>query len=430
MPLTGNLFQSQLDQSSSPLLTTPSPLKQLPMTPQTPALGASLHTLPGAGGLNLSKLVSSLGGTAMTARPASALPAPAHATPVTSNDPSLRASAPSSSGWVQGVVRAAHQAGVDPVRAVAIALEESGGDPHAVGDQGSSYGLFQLHKGGALGSMPVTAAPGGAFDPYTNAMAVLPSWAKLGGGKGLSDSAALMQYYHGVGRGSSDTIPVQHALAKLDQARSLVQGASSTGGGAPSSGQSLMERTATQGTPGGGGLSQGTFGALLNYAAKIQKDALAGKAPDLGQVMQMVDPIMKAIMAPTGEVQAGHAPPVDPGSSGREHIATQAALSVLGTPYKWGGTDPNHGIDCSALVQWAWGKAGVPLPRTTYEQIKVGQSVPNLAAAQPGDILFPSAEHEMLYLGGGIAVESPHTGASVRQTNVVGRTFLAIRRPG
>lgn len=420
MPLTGNLFQSQLDATSSPLLTTPSPLKQLPMTPQTPALGASLHQLPGAGGLNLSKLVSSLGGTAMTARPASALPAPVHATPVTSNDPSLRASAPSSSGWVQGVVRAAHQAGVDPVRAVAIALEESGGDPHAVGDQGSSYGLFQLHKGGALGSL----TPQQAQDPYTNAMAVLPSWGKLGGGKGLSDQAALMQYYSRVGRGSSNEIPTEHALAKLDQARSLVGG---LGGGG---GQTLMERTATQGTPGGGGLSQGTFGALLNYAAKIQKDALAGKAPDLGQVMQMVDPIMKAIMAPTGEVQAGHAPPVDPGSSGREQIATQAALSVLGTPYKWGGTDPEHGIDCSALVQWAWGKAGVSLPRTTYEQIKVGQSVPNLAAAQPGDILFPTAEHEMLYLGGGIAVESPHTGASVRQTNVAGRTFLAIRRPG
>src|SRR5437016_4326291 len=103
-----NLFQSQLNATASPLLTTPSPLKQLPTTPQTPALGTVLHTLPAvAGGLNISHLLSALGGPVAT-RPATALPAPIKSTPVVSNDPSLRANAPASSGWVQGVVRAAH----------------------------------------------------------------------------------------------------------------------------------------------------------------------------------------------------------------------------------------------------------------------------------------------------------------------------------
>jgi cell wall-associated NlpC family hydrolase len=424
----GNIFQASIDRAASPLISTPmpAPLQRLPMTPQTPGLGASIGNLPNLpGGLNLGGILKSLGGPLSPAAHPAALPV-GGVQPTTA--PAVGSTAP---GWVQGVVRAAHQSGVDPNLAVAIALEESGGNPRAVGDQGTSFGLYQLHQGGALGSMN----PQAAFDPYRNAMAVLPAWGKLGGGRGLSPAAGLMQYYHNVGRGSSDTIPVQHALAKLDQAKALVSGVG-TGGG-----QTLMERTAA-GTPGGGQLTQQAFGALLAYANRISTDALKGKAPDLNQVMQMVDPIMKAIMAPTGEVAAGNASPVAPPVTGRSGVATQAALSELGVPYSWGGGNlqgPTTGIqqganirgfDCSALVRFAWAKAGVLLPRTSEEQANVGQAVPNLGNAQPGDLLFPEPGHVMMYLGNGMAVESPHTGASVHTTSVAGRTFWRIRRPG
>src|SRR5699024_8411380 len=48
--------------------------------------------------------------------------------------------------------------------------------------------------------------------------------------------------------------------------------------------------------------------------------------------------------------------------------AVDHALSALGTPYQWGGNTPGVGLDCSGLTQWAYGQAGVDIPRTAAEQ--------------------------------------------------------------
>jgi cell wall-associated NlpC family hydrolase len=99
--------------------------------------------------------------------------------------------------------------------------------------------------------------------------------------------------------------------------------------------------------------------------------------------------------------------------SGPARVAIAAALSQLGTPYVWGGSAPG-GFDCSGLVQWAYGQAGVALPRTTYQQWHAG---PHIAASalEPGDIVFfDRVGHEGMYLGNGRYVEAPHTGTVVR----------------
>ena len=52
--------------------------------------------------------------------------------------------------------------------------------------------------------------------------------------------------------------------------------------------------------------------------------------------------------------------------------AIWAAALEIGVPYVWGGEtplpDPSAGFDCSGLVQWAYGKAGISLPRTAQDQ--------------------------------------------------------------
>ena len=63
------------------------------------------------------------------------------------------------------IIDSARRHGVDPYLAVAIATVESRLDPDAVGDDGTSFGLFQLHKGGELGEL----TPEEAKDPKTNA---------------------------------------------------------------------------------------------------------------------------------------------------------------------------------------------------------------------------------------------------------------------
>ncbi len=109
-------------------------------------------------------------------------------------------------------------------------------------------------------------------------------------------------------------------------------------------------------------------------------------------------------------------PPPSPGAAG----AIAAAESQLGTPYVWGGSSPG-GFDCSGLVMWAWGRAGVNLPHFSGAQQSATVPVPSLAAAQPGDLIFwgpAGSEHVAMYLGGGMMVEAPHTGDVVHNTPV------------
>lgn len=64
------------------------------------------------------------------------------------------------------------------------------------------------------------------------------------------------------------------------------------------------------------------------------------------------------------------------------------SFNFIGTPYKWGGTDLNRGIDCSGFVQKLFGKIGVGLPRTAAEQALVGTPVTRFEDLMPGDRLY------------------------------------------
>lgn len=93
-------------------------------------------------------------------------------------------------------------------------------------------------------------------------------------------------------------------------------------------------------------------------------------------------------------------------SRSRASIA-EYSLNFTGTPYKWGGNDPNKGIDCSAFVKYLYGQIGVSLPRTAAEQVNVGQPITRLEDLQPGDRLYfwsssrNKIGHTGIYLGNG-----------------------------
>lgn len=79
------------------------------------------------------------------------------------------------SGLIAIVEKIATSLGVDPNLALATMKVESGGNPTAVGDGGTSFGLFQLHEGGELGSMTAQQA----FNPATNAQTALSQFAAV-----------------------------------------------------------------------------------------------------------------------------------------------------------------------------------------------------------------------------------------------------------
>ncbi|MEW9527892.1 C40 family peptidase [Microbispora sp. NPDC049125] len=113
--------------------------------------------------------------------------------------------------------------------------------------------------------------------------------------------------------------------------------------------------------------------------------------------------------------------------------AVTAAKSRIGAPYRWGATGPGA-FDCSGLVQYAWRKAGVKLPRTTWSMRSGVKKKVSWNALQPGDLVFTSGGgHVGLYVGHGKMIHSPHSGARVRIDPLDSyrkRTFVGAVRPG
>ncbi|MEU7055261.1 NlpC/P60 family protein [Streptomyces sp. NPDC046197] len=94
------------------------------------------------------------------------------------------------------------------------------------------------------------------------------------------------------------------------------------------------------------------------------------------------------------------------------------ARAQIGKPYVWGATGPGS-YDCSGLTQAAWRAAGVSLPRTTYDQVNAGTTVP-LSEARPGDLVFfyDDISHVGLYIGNGMMIHAPKPGAYVREESI------------
>ena len=123
--------------------------------------------------------------------------------------------------------------------------------------------------------------------------------------------------------------------------------------------------------------------------------------------------------------------PPPPAPNGQVAAVLEAAYSVLGTPYLWGGTSPETGFDCSGFTAWSWSHAGVYLPHSSAAQYA---SLPHVAREDllPGDLLFfySPVSHVGMYVGGGRMIHSPHTGSVVSVVAVYWDSFVGAARPG
>lgn len=107
---------------------------------------------------------------------------------------------------------------------------------------------------------------------------------------------------------------------------------------------------------------------------------------------------------------------------------------MLGQPYRWGGAAPG-GFDCSGLVVYATGSAGLNLPRTAQEQLHAGVPV-SRHDLQAGDLVFMHLARKELHVGiaidGDRFVHAPSTGGYVRIDSLTAapyaRGFLKARR--
>lgn len=98
--------------------------------------------------------------------------------------------------------------------------------------------------------------------------------------------------------------------------------------------------------------------------------------------------------------------------------AAVLAVSLVGVPYRNGGTSPASGFDCSGLVWYVYRQAaGLSLPRSAPEMARAGWPV-EADATRAGDLVFYNTlgrafSHVGLYVGGGRFVHAPSSGGSV-----------------
>jgi cell wall-associated NlpC family hydrolase len=164
-------------------------------------------------------------------------------------------------------------------------------------------------------------------------------------------------------------------------------------------------------------------GALAILAASVVARADETQ-PESPAVVTAIDATALAALAPTAGAR-----PAEPGYVDRAKELVMHGLGLLGIRYKFGGNNPEQGFDCSGFVRYIYNQvAGLVLPRSSHDMVKVGQSVaPN--ELQPGDLVFYNTRrapnsHVGIYIGDQRFVHAPSTGGVVEIADMKGSYWV------
>ena len=130
--------------------------------------------------------------------------------------------------------------------------------------------------------------------------------------------------------------------------------------------------------------------------------------------------------APRAEIPAGRDwPAVPPANPAAANAVLMRAISLVGTPYRYGGNTPEGGFDCSGLVNYVFNDMlELRLPRTSRELAAYqGPKIEPERLATADLVFFGSGSqvtHVGIYVGEGRFVHAPSTGGTVRLDHLDG----------
>jgi peptidoglycan endopeptidase LytE len=171
----------------------------------------------------------------------------------------------------------------------------------------------------------------------------------------------------------------------------------------------------------------GVFGSITRSAvrdfqkdARIKVDGIAGPAT----LKKLSSSSVKKSSSSRGEDRSSSS-----SSSRKGSDVVAYAKKFIGIPYKYGGSSPKTGFDCSGFTSYVYKHFGVKLPRSSRDQLKVGTSV-SRSNLKPGDlVLFGNPVHHVgIYVGNDQYIHAPRTGEKIKISKLSGRKFYYARR--
>jgi cell wall-associated NlpC family hydrolase len=185
----------------------------------------------------------------------------------------------------------------------------------------------------------------------------------------------------------------------------------------------------------GPGLAGDSADAPAAPAASVTSHLVASPLRPATQELLFASDVNQLIAAQAAAVDAAGSTPK--AEEGRVQTLLKRGLALLGTPYRWGGSSPEAGFDCSGLVGYVFRTAlGIDLPRVSREMAQDGEKVERTALV-PGDLVFfgrrgTRVDHVGIYIGEGRFLHAPRTGRDVTvsqlDTGYWSGRFLQARR--
>ena len=169
---------------------------------------------------------------------------------------------------------------------------------------------------------------------------------------------------------------------------------------------------------------------------KAKKDSIEAQLRERQRKLRGLESEIAALEAAEERARAAAAPSTSGG--GNWPAPTRAprsqvvsiAKQYIGVPYRWAGSSPSSGFDCSGYTMYVFRQVGVKLPHSSRAQIHYGERV-SRGDLKPGDLVFFGSpiHHVGIYVGGNQYIHAPHTGARVRIDSMNRSGYAGASRP-
>jgi cell wall-associated NlpC family hydrolase len=106
----------------------------------------------------------------------------------------------------------------------------------------------------------------------------------------------------------------------------------------------------------------------------------------------------------------------------------ERAESFIGVPYRWGGSSPRDGFDCSGFTMAVYRLNGLNLPRSSSAQWKVGSRVDRHELSKADLVFFSTSggkriSHVGIYMGGDKFIHAPGRSKRIRISSLSNTYF-------